>query len=85
VLGLQLRSIFSKDLPVPHVAAYCLFHCSTRQLQITVTLIFEHSSRYFMWLMSERIDKDKSSGAYQDGIIDISGEKIEVVKITGCF
>ena len=36
-----------------------------------------------MWLMSERIDKDKSSGAYQDGIIDIAGEKIEVIKITG--
>jgi hypothetical protein len=36
-----------------------------------------------MWLMSERIDKDKSSGAYQDGIIDIAGETIEVVKITG--
>ena len=38
-----------------------------------------------MWLVSERIDKDKSSGEYQEGIIDIAGEKIEVVKITGCF
>jgi len=41
--------------------------------------------RYFMYLMAARIDKDKSNGDYQDGIVDISGSVIELVRCQDLF
>ena len=41
--------------------------------------------RYFMWLMSERITKDKNSGDYQEGIVDIAGDTIDLVKLQDLF
>lgn len=38
-----------------------------------------------MWLMADRIDKDKTNGEYQEGIVDIAGETIELVKLTDLF
>ena len=41
--------------------------------------------RYFMWLMSERITKDKNSGEYQEGIVDIAGSIIDLVRLQDLF
>ena len=41
--------------------------------------------RYFMHLMTERINKDKNSGEYQEGIVDIAGSVIEVMKEQDLF
>ena len=41
--------------------------------------------RYFMWLMSERIKQDQNNGEYQEGIVDIAGSVIELVRLQDLF